>query len=370
MASAEPGPAELAQTLLGGTLSVRRGENVIIETWSHTVPYATACVVEARRRGAHPMLLLEDESAYWRSLDVAPAVKRWSGVGSHEWAAVARASAYVFFPGPADGPRLMGLPAATRAALTGYNSEWYRRARTAHLRGVRSMLGYASDARAAQWGVPGATWRGQLLRASVAADLPAIAREARRTEERLRRGKLLRLTAPNGTDLTMRLRGRAPITDDGVVSPADVKAGRNMTVSPPGAVAVAVDERSAEGVAIANRPSFVHRARLEGGQWEVRAGHLVNHWYTDGQAVFDEAYGAATRGKDVVGVFSLGINPALAPGVPQVEDQEAGAVTLLLGGNAGYGGSNHAGFSSWIVIGEATVAVDGAPLVDRGKLLA
>ena len=71
----------------------------------------------------------------------------------------------------------------------------------------------------------------------------------------------------------------------------------------------------------------------------------------------------------IVSIFSLGINEALAAGVPQVEDQEAGAVTLGIGGNAAYGGSNKVGFQSWIVIGEATVAVDGTPLCDRGHIL-
>ncbi len=368
--AAEPGPPELAQSLLGGALGVKRGESVVIETWNHTLPYATACVVEARRRGAHPMLLLEDEAAYWRSIDVAPAVRRWSGVGAHEWAALAKANTYVFFPGPADAARFAGLPEAVRGALTQYNTDWYRRARAARLRGVRSVLGYASDARAAQWGVSAATWRSQLVRASVEPDLSAIVQDARRAAERLRRGKVLRITAANGTDLTVRLRGRAPYVDDGVVGPLDLSAGRNMTVSPPGTVAVAVDERSAEGVAIASRPSFVHRRRLEGGQWELAGGHLANHWYTDGQEAFDRAFAAPARGKEVLGIFSLGINPALAPGVPQVEDQELGAVTLGLGSNAFYGGTNRSSFSSWIVVGEATVAVDGAPLVDRGKLLA
>ncbi len=370
MAAAEPGPADLAQSLLGGALGVRRGESVIIETWNHSLPYAAACVVEARRRGAHPMLLLEDEAAYWRSVDLAPAVRRWSGVGAHEWAALAKANAYVFFPGPADAGRFAGLPEPTRTALTQYNHDWYRRARRARLRGVRCLLGYASDGRAAQWGVSAAAWRGQLLRGAVEPDLPALVRDARRTAERLRRGKVLRVTSANGTDLTLRLRGRRPYVDDGVVGPPDLAAGHNMTVSPPGTVTVAVDERSAEGMAIASRPSFVHRRRLEGGQWEVTGGHLVNHWYTDGQEAFDRAYAPPARGKEFVGSFSVGINPALAPGVPQVEDQELGAVTLALGDNTVYGGSNRSAFNSWIVVGEATVAVDGAPLVDRGKLLA
>lgn len=369
MAGEETTPAALAEAILGRALRVRRGENVIVESWSHTLPYATACVVEARRRGARPMLLYEDEAAYWRSVEAAPTVGRWAGVGAHEWAALGKTDVYVFFPGPADRPHLRSLPAPTVAQLTAYNSDWYRRAASAKLRGVRSVLGYASDPEAEQLGVSGAQWRADLVRATVGADMVQIPKDAERAARRLRAGTTLRVTAANGTDVSVKLRHRAPQVEDGVVSASDLKSGQNLTVSPPGTVVVAVDERSAEGIAIANRPSFPRGGRLEGGQWELNQGRVTNHWYTEGQATFDDAFQKAPRGRDVVSIFSIGLNASLAPGVPHVEDQEMGAVTLGIGGNTAYGGTNRCPFISWIVIGEATVAVDGQPLCDRGKLL-
>jgi leucyl aminopeptidase (aminopeptidase T) len=369
MGPEEPGAADVARALLGRALRLKRGENLIVETWNHTLPYAAACVVEARRIGAHPMLLLEDEQAYWRSLDVAPAIAGWAAVGRHEWAALAKANGYVFFPGPADRPRFRTLPAAKASALTIYNAEWLRRARATRLRGVRSVLGYASEPQAEFWGLSGMAWRQNLARGTVEADYPAIVRAAQRASRLLARGRELRITASNGTDVKMRIRGRPPWVDDGVVTPEDLAAGRNLAVSPPGAVIVAVDERSAEGVFIASRPSFLRGGRVEGGQWEMRAGHLTNYWYTEGQETFDAQYKPAGKGRDVVSLFSIGLNEALVAGVPQVEDQEAGAVTIAVGGNQSYGGSNRCPFVSWVVVGEATVAVDGTPLCDRGHLM-
>ena len=360
---------QVAQSLIGASLGVRRDENVVIETWNHTLSYATACVVEVRRRGAHPILLLEDEAAYWRSIDTAPAIARWSRVGAHEWAALEHADAYLFFPGPADMPRFRSLPANHLSALLGYNADWYKHARAARVRGVRSVLGYATEPQAAAWGVSALTWRSQLVRAMVEPDAKALRASAERVAKKLAKGRVLRLTASNGTDLTVKLKGRRPWIDDGVVSAEDVRLGHNMAVSPPGSVAVAVDEKSAEGVAIANRPTFTFYGRLEGGQWEAHAGRLASSWYTEGQAAFDERYAKAPKGKEVLSVFSVGINPSLAPGVPHVEDQEVGAVTLGIGGNQGYGGSHRVPYFAWIVVGEATVAVDGVPLCDRGNLL-
>ncbi len=363
------GPVQLARSLLGTSLDVRRDENVVIETWNHTLPYATACVVEARRRGAHPILLLEDEAAYWRSIDLAPGIGRWSRVGTHEWAALARSRAYVFFPGPADMPRFRSLPQEPLSQLLAYNGEWYKRARAARVRGVRSVLGYASEPQAEAWGVSAATWRQQLVRAAVDADAAEVRQNAARVARALGKGHTLRVTGSNGSDLTVRLRGRAPTVDDGVISAEDLRSGHNLTVSPPGSVAVAIDERSAEGTFIASRPSFLNFGRLEGGQWEARQGRLVNTWFTDGQPAFDERYAAAPKGKDVVSVVSIGLNAALEAGVPRVEDQELGCVTVGVGGNVGYGGTNRSAFHAWLVLGEASVAVDGAPLVDRGHIL-
>ncbi|MCI4365755.1 MAG: hypothetical protein L3K10_06835, partial [Thermoplasmata archaeon] len=166
-----------------------------------------------------------------------------------------------------------------------------------------------------------------------------------------------------------RLRRRSPWVDDGVVDAEDVRRLRNVTTMPAGSVVVAVDETSAEGTAIANRPSFLPSGRVEGGQWDLERGRLRHYWYTGGADAFEAEFAGASRGRDIVGICALGLNPALAPGVPHAEDAEAGSVTLAIGGNSSYGGTNACPFLSWLTLGEATVAVDGAPLVDRGEIL-
>ena len=368
MASDGESPEALADALVARALRLRRGENLIIESWTHSLPYAAACVVRARELGARPLLITEDESAYWASVERAPGAGGWTRPGAHEWAALSRTHAYLFFPGPADRPRWRALPVKTRATLVGYNLDWYRRSRAARLRGVRCLLGYASDAQAAYWGVPGPEWRRSITRAIIDARLPAIARAGRSVANKLRKGRTVRITAPNGTDVTLRLRGRIPVVDDGEVSREDIQRGQNVTLSPPGTVVVAVEEKSATGIAIANRPSFLPSGRTEGGEWEISGGRVVGFRYTSGQSEFESAYRNASKGREVVSLLSVGLHPSLGPGVPQAEDQEAGAVTLGIGGNGDYGGSNRTPFMSWIVIGEATVAVDGRPLCDRGQL--
>ena len=365
----EATPPAVARAIVGSSLAVRRGEHVVVVSWNHTLPWAAACVTEARRVGARALLLLEDEGAFWRSVDGAAPTRRWAGLARPAQAALARADALVYFPGPADRPRLHALPGHLLAPFVGSDDEWFSTARRGGARTVRCLLGYASDEQAEHWGVPGAMWRSQLIRGISEVDYGLLHEDGRRAATLLSKGRELRLTAPNGTDITLRLRGRTPWVDDGQFDSDDRRRGRLLTTSPAGSVVVAIDEGSAEGMVVANRPSFLSPGRVDGGQWEVAAGRLRNYWYTEGGEAFESEFSRAPRGRETVGLFALGLNPALAAGVPRAEDEEAGTVTLAIGGNALYGGRNRCRFLSWITVGEATVAVDGAPLCDRGKVL-
>jgi len=369
MPASSGSPSSVARAIVGGALRLRRGEHLVVATWTHTLPWATAVVQEARRVGAVPLLLLEDETTFWRSLEGSRTSRLWSGVPPTVRAAVRHADALVQFPGPADRPRLHALPAELLAPFLGRDDQWYRLARAAGIRGVRCLLGYASDAQAEHWRVPGAMWRSQLIRGIVGADPEAIVRDGVRVARALARGRELRLTGPGGTDMTVRLRGRTPWVDDGRVDRTDRRLGRSVATSPAGSVVVAVDEGSAQGVAVANRPSFLAAGRADGAQWEVDGGRLRNYWYTEGGEAFEAEFAAAPTGREVVSLFAVGLNATLPAGVPQAEDLEAGTVTLAVGGNALYGGRNRCRFLSWITVGEATVSVDGSPLCDRGKIL-
>jgi leucyl aminopeptidase (aminopeptidase T) len=369
MRSETASPAAVGRALVEGAVALKRGEELVVASWTHTLPWATACVAEARRLGARATLLLEDEATFWRSIEVAPATRSWSGIPATVRAALRKADALVYFAGPADRPRLHALPNAQQTPFHGSSEAWLSLCRTANVRGVRCLLGYASDAQGERWNVPGALWRSQMVRAIVDVNPTVVATSGSRTARTLARGRELRITAANGTDVRLRLRRRSPWVDDGRVARPNRVQRRIVTTVPGGTVVVAVDEGSAGGTAIADRPSFLASGRVDGGQWDLEHGRLREYWYTSGTEAFESEFASAPRGREVLGLFAVGLNPALPAGLPQAEDAPAGTVTLAIGGNSAYGGSNACRFLSWITIGEATVAVDGMPLVDRGELL-
>ncbi|HEV2317846.1 MAG TPA: aminopeptidase [Thermoplasmata archaeon] len=362
------GVEQLARTVIGKTLGLKRGETVLIEAWSNSLPYAEAFQREARRVGAKPIVLFESEPVYWETVEAG----RGKDLGvppRSEWAALEAADAYVYFWGPSDRTRVRALPPKAQQQLTAYNGRWYDVAAKKGIRGARIELALAEPGNASAYGVDLDAWRAELIAASTA-DPKQMQRAGARLRPSLEGGKRLRITHPNGTDLTLGLKkGRKLIVDDGQVDAADVRAKRNMVNVPGGSAVVAVDESVADGVIIGNQVSRFDqmRKRLGEPRWEFKDGRLVSLSASEGGQEFSESYRKAPKGKERPGMFEIGLNPDIRI-APTFEDQEAGAVTLYLGGNKAYGGSSSVPYFAYLVLRGATVQVDGKTLVQDGKL--
>jgi leucyl aminopeptidase (aminopeptidase T) len=359
--------AQVARSILAKTLRVRRGENVVIETWSESLPWAKPFVNEARRMGANPMLLYEDEESFWEALRSGES-RHTGRVGGHEWAALAKTSAYVFFHGPSEWPRADDLPPKQKAGVAAYNPEWYRRAAKAKIRGARMFLGRTSQLAADRWKLDFQAWQEELVRASLVppADLHRV---GARIGERLRKGKLVKVTHANGTDVSFRL-GRFPIQlDDALVDDADLKAGNNMASIPGGVVGVAIDHTSAQGEVIGNHINYPESGPVSGALWSFADGHLTSQSYQSGGEPIEAAYAKAPReGRDRLGYISIGLNPEIIK-LPMMEDQELGAVLFSIGANNFRGGKVSSPFGAWSVLKGADVSIDGRPLLEEGRVV-
>jgi leucyl aminopeptidase (aminopeptidase T) len=359
---------QVAHNVLANTLRVRRGENVVIETWSESLPWAKPFVNEARRMGANPMLLYEDEGSFWEALRAGEG-RHIGRVGDHEWAAMEKSSAYVFFHGPSEWPREDDLSPQKLKGVAAYNPEWYRRAAKAKIRGARMFLGRTSQLSADRWGLDLGSWREELLRASLVppADLHGV---GTRIAERLQKGKEVRVSHSNGTDLSFRL-GRFPIQlDDALVDASDLKAGNNMASIPGGVVGVCIDHTSVQGEVVGNHTTYPQSGPVTGSRWSFSDGHLTAQSYESGGAPIQAAYAKASgAGRDRLGFISVGLNPEITK-LPMMEDQELGAVLLQLGANSFRGGKIAAPPGPWSVLKGADVLVDGTPLLEGGRIVA
>lgn len=357
----------LSRVVLGPCLSVRPGENVTIEAWDHALPWARAFVLEARRRGCEPTLVLEDEEAFFRSLGP-------TGVRSVPTAptAVARTSdAYVYFPGPEQFPRLLGLPnEELETVVDRHGPGWWAAARRARLRAARVVIATATVTAAARFRVDRDAWERELLRASLVRP-DRLFRAAAPLVRRLQRAREARIRHPNSTDLTVTLSRTRPVVEDGRVDRADRRAGRLWTQIPTGVVAVPLALGTGEGVWESNREAydrFSDPPVAVGARFSFHRGRLTEYSFDRGGKPFTRAYVRAGRGRDLPGALTFGLNPAVDH-APEVEEIAAGTVGLLLGGNRSLGGRNRSRFHYLTTMTGATVELDGEPFLDEGTLV-
>jgi len=355
----------LAKNVVRRSLHIQPKENVIVECWNHGLDAAKEIVYQLRAVGARPMLLLEDEETHWRSVEDLPPTKLGQ-VSASEWAALSKADAYVFFPGPADIARYRKNMEKSQAA-TSYNSDWYRRAERAGLRGARVLLGYVSRERARSYGFEFDAWRDMILRAS-SVDFNAISRKGKKLAALLSKDAEVEVSAPNGTRFVCELKGRPAQSDDGIVDAQDVKDGEFMTNVPPGYVIVCPGETSAEGVVRFDRPVPYLGLQVADVAFTFKDGKASWSASTNEESIRGQ-YDRATGAKDRLGWLQIGLNPAASYGFLQ-DDLVAGAVEIGIGDNSEYGGKNKSNFGFQGRLTNATVRIGKKVVVDKGRLAA
>ena len=355
----------LARGVLGTSLSVAPGESVVVEAWSHALPWARAFVVEARRRGADVVLALEDEEAYFRSLALAG-----RGAFPRPSAGLARvADAYVCFDGPEAFSRLLGLPTGEFAAvLDRHPGPWLRVARQRRLRAARVVAPDITATLADRYGVDREEWEREVLRASLVPPR-RIAAAALRLVRHLRGRRRLRVRHPNGTDLVVQLRPGPGALDDGRVGDDDRTAGRVWTQVPGGRIVFDVRTGTPEGRWEANRPvydRFDDPSVSLGATFRFRRGRLAEYGFDHGGDSFGAAYRRAGVGRLRLADLSFGLNPALRS-APELAEFALGSVTIRLGAAPRSGGWRGR-FQYRTTLTGADVEVDGRPLLDTGEL--
>ncbi|MGC2288744.1 MAG: hypothetical protein WA688_02660 [Thermoplasmata archaeon] len=359
---------DAARSIVTKYLKVRAGENAIIESWNHTMPMATAMVDAVRRVGGRVLFVHEDEDSWWRAIERGQG-KLLGQSSAPEWAALKAADVYVNFWGPGNAYR---IEKDTEDALNdafAWNWPWYAVARKAGLRGVRMTEGFVTEGRAKQWGLDLARWEKSMLRACLTGP-EEMAKSGARLRKALARGKRVRITHSNGTDLEVALAAADPRLNDGRPHPyhkGDSQSGMLQQI-PAGTLDVALDSKTAEGSFHANRRTNIWWNWHAGGSLEFSDGELASYSFEHGEEEFVRRYKKGTTGKDRTGVLKLGLNSAVKD-VPNLETVEGGSVSLQIGRNQYLGGTNGSSFFTWFSLAGSEIAIDGTPIVRAGKVL-
>lgn len=358
--------SQLARTVLGRNLKVRKGESVVIESWTHGLPYVRAFVEETRRLGADSLVLYEDERAWWSGVD-ARHTKGLGRMSRSERAALEAADVYVYFWGPEDRPRADALPDKVREPAFEFNEGWYRTGAKRGLRGCRMSVAYATDPSAKVLGIDGARWRRQIATAGLA-DSGRMYATGQSIAKRLRAGREVRIRHRDGTDVTLGLAHYEPRVETGIVDrAAKARPYGFLANSPAGTVMVALDEATAEGTVVSNSPYVMPGLSVGTGRWEFSGGKLVSYSFNDRAPAVEKRYNSAGEGKDRPALLSIGLNPK-AQRIPQYEEIESGMVLLGVGGNAFLGGKTALPFQLFSLLRGSDLEIDGTPVVHGGRV--
>jgi len=347
----------LARAVLGPSLGLRRGEVVTIESWSHALPWALALVREARRRGAEPILVVEDEETYFHSLE--PAEGRT--IPQAPPALVAGSDVFVYLPGPQEFPRLFGLrDRDLLAAVRRHGPNWWRAARRRPTRVARLAISSATPTAADHYGVDLDTWQRLIYRACLY-PTGQLRRRCARLARELDRARQLEIRHSNGTDLRLELRHGSLRFDDGRVDARDRHHARFATRIPAGAVSVGIEPTSVAGIWESNRPTY-RRFRdppsTQGSRFTFRRGRLVEYSFARGGEAFRSALAQGGPARLRPSRISFGLNPE-ADGIPELEEIALGTITLWLGGEAALELPRRAAFSFASPLAGADGRLDG-----------
>ena len=184
-------------------------------------------------------------------------------------------------------------------------------------------------------------------------------------------GKVIKLTSPNGTNISFKVDADRALISDGALTDEKVKKGSAAasTWLPAGELMLPAENGSANGKIVIDR--FLFDGRLIRGLTLVfDKGALTSMTAANNMSGLKAAYDAAGGAKNQFGYVDIGLNPEtkLPLGSGRTIWTAPGSVVIGFGDNRGFGGTNTSDFGFAAQLATATVTVDGTPVIANGRL--
>ncbi len=352
-ASPEKLYSDVARKILSDSLHIKKGESVTIETWSNSLRLARQIIIEARKIGAIPLLMLEDEEAFVDGIKNMPE-EIVGTMGKHEYNLLAGTDAYIFIPGPPLGAYYSKLTSEQKAAGMRYNSSWYEAAEKAKLRGVRFTAGYVGKDVASLIGKKVDQIVAHQLKAILGPDFASVSNRARQIKPILQDSATCELSSSDGSTLSFMLKGDTEI-EDAIVDEEDVANGYNMTYVPAGFIAKGVESSSVSGK-VKISASVTRLGLIKDAILEFESGKLSGWKSKSSKDKLDKLVESAAEDSRTLSMLTIGLNPSMKYGYGQ---------DRLVEGAIGLGLS----FRYQGVVQKGSLTVGSTRIVDKGKLV-
>lgn len=349
---------------------VKPGDKVLISGSVRDAGLLEDIAVEAMKVGAHPLITLSSERLFRRSFDEVPS--RFDGVTSPVgMLLVDNFDVQINLDVGENEALLAGVPMARRVARgkagQPINDAFFKR----NVRSVNLGNGlYPTATLSRRIGVRQSDLAAAFWRASAVS--PASLRtKANALRQTFANGKVVTVTAPNGTNISFVVDPDRILISDGALTDERVKRGSAAasTWLPAGELMLPAADGSANGKIVLDR--YLWDGRLIRGLTLVfEKGSLTSMTAANDMSGLKAAYDAAGGAKDRFGYIDIGLNPEtrLPLGTGRIIWTAPGSVALGFGDNRLFGGNHTSDFAISVQLGGATVTVDGKPVVANGRL--
>lgn len=369
-ATSSPDTARLADTLVNQSAGIRPGEIVWINGGTRDQQLLEDLAIQVRKLGAHPLLTFGSDrlERLWFT-DVPAKFDTQAPEIDLKLAELIDAAITIDFSEQPDNLADIApqrLNDAAKAMETVHEKIMDRNV-------VQVNLGnglYPTAALAERFGIS-QTELSRIFWTAVNTDYTQLQSIGAQVTSKFAAGKTVKITAPNGTDLTLNVTQRPVFVSDGVVSSEDRYAGGPacQVWLPAGEVYVVPVPGSANGTFVADT-FFFEGKLIEGLTFKFTNGKLTTMTAKGDITTLKQRYDAAPAGKEVFAALDIGINPAISTpsGSRMVTWMAAGTISVGVGGNTWAGGENKCPFDVFAHLLNGTLTIDGTPLVNQGKL--
>jgi aminopeptidase len=357
----------IARKVIQECLQVKEDEQVLINTWDHTLDISNALALEVYQAGAIPFVTLSTQDSFQNYITKVPE-KYYGKTPRASLSLLDEIDAQVVLFGPKDPKVLTMAPGerfskAFESAKPEMEKQRERKIRTALL-----PVGYITPERALNYGLDLSKWRTNHDQA-IDVDMQKMTALGTKLSSKLQNASKVHISHNNGTNLTFSVHGRPVQVRDGIIDQEDVSKGNFTESLPSGSVLVAPIESSAEGTVRFDTPQALMGKMVKGFTMTFQNGKLGSFDAKENLDAFGGMYRGATGNKDRLGWFSIGLNPnAQIIGMTGADELTLGGVTIGVGYNKDYGGDNDTTFQYGQTLSKATVEIDGRPLLQEGKV--
>ena len=349
---------------------VKEGDKVLITGGVRDAALLEDIAIEARKLGAHPLITISSDRLVRRSYEEVPTA--FDNVTSPvAMLLVNNFDVQIAIDVNETEGLLAGVPIARRTARAKAAepvTEAYHK-RKPRLVNLGNDL-YPTVALARRLSVPQGALASAFWRAA------GVSSSSLRTKgEALRRSfsedGVVTITAPNGTNISLRVQPKDGFVSDGALTADKVKQGSAAaaTYLPAGEVILPAVNGSANGKIVLDR--LVWDGRLIRGLTLVfEKGLLTSMTAENDMSALESRYQGASGARNRFGFIDIGINDQtkLPVGSGRVVWTAPGAIVFGFGDNRGFGGENQSDFAFTAQIGGATLTVDGKQLITAGRL--